>query len=88
MGFSIKKEVFKNKTFRLPESLLKECSEIANKNGISINEFVRQSLRFAIDNLEFPTENTDSFTDADSLTVKDLSEIIRASNKTDSPDGE
>lgn len=50
-GFKIKKEEYVNKTFRLKKSLIDSCSQIAADKDISLNEFVSQSLQFALDSL-------------------------------------
>lgn len=53
MAFKIVKEtdkpVIKMANFRLPESLLEELKEIADKEDISLTALVKQMLRFCID---------------------------------------
>lgn len=53
MKFKVVKEaskpVIKMANFRLPEPLLEELREVAEAEGISVTELVRQMLRFCID---------------------------------------
>ena len=53
----IKKEEYKNKTFRLPVSLVEELAEAAQKNDISMTQLVITLCRFGLDNLEYPEES-------------------------------
>ena len=39
-------------TLRIEESILEKIKEISNKEDLSINEVVNQSLKFAIDDYE------------------------------------
>lgn len=50
--FKIQKENHVTKTIRVPESLFEEVSKISQEKQISFNEFVNQSLRYALDNFE------------------------------------
>ncbi len=52
--FKVRKDYdeYQNKTFRIPTELVKELEIIANKNNISVNKLVIQSLQYALDNLD------------------------------------
>lgn len=55
MGLAFHKKTSKKYvqyTVRLEESILDKVKEIANKEDISINEVVNQSLQFAINDYE------------------------------------
>jgi hypothetical protein len=41
-----------NKTFRFPESLLTRLAKIADDNGISTNELLRQCAEYALSQME------------------------------------
>ena len=46
-----------NKTFRYPVSLIDKMSVIAQKENISLNNFVVQCCEFAIEHLDTPSKN-------------------------------
>ena len=52
MGFRLEKEEYINKTFRLPEELVRNCQEEASKRGVSLNYYVIQALQYSLDSLE------------------------------------
>lgn len=41
-----------NKTFRLPEEIVKKLDAIAGKNGLSLNRLVIQCLEYALENID------------------------------------
>lgn len=51
MQFKIEKPEYVNRTFRLTKELAETLSEIAQKEGISVNELVVQCCNFAISNM-------------------------------------
>lgn len=52
--FTVQKDYneYQNKTFRIPTVLVKELEKVADKNCISVNKLVIQSLEYALDNLD------------------------------------
>ena len=46
-----------NKSFRLPEELVKKIDALALKNNLSVNQLVIQCLNYAVNNLDNKTEN-------------------------------
>ena len=51
--FQVKKgEETVNKTFRIPKPLFDKMSDIAQREGVSLNNFVLQCCEYAIDNLK------------------------------------
>lgn len=55
--FEVKRaEETTSKTFRIPISLLEEMKTAAQRENVSLNNFVLQSCRFALENLK----NSDS----------------------------
>lgn len=44
-------------SFRIPKDLLNRIDKVANNNSLSRNEFMIQSLEFALENLVEPNEN-------------------------------
>jgi len=44
-------------SFRIPKDLLNRIDKVANDNSLSRNEFMIQSLEFALENLVEPNEN-------------------------------
>lgn len=54
MSFSIKKEEYVNKTFRLRKELVEKCSNEASARDVSLNSFVTAALEYALENLERP----------------------------------
>ena len=55
--FRIKKQTCENRTFRIPKDLLERLSVAATKAGVSANEFVVQSIEYALENLALDEEN-------------------------------
>ena len=55
--FRIKKQVCENRTFRIPKDLLERLSVAAASAGVSANEFVVQSIEFALENLVLDEKN-------------------------------
>lgn len=49
--FEIKKVQSFNKTIRMPEDLIAELENLANKNDISFNQLVVQCCEYALENL-------------------------------------
>ena len=45
-----------NKSFRLPEEIVKRLDKLAYKNNLSLNKLVIQCLDFALNNLESDDE--------------------------------
>jgi predicted HicB family RNase H-like nuclease len=41
-----------NKTFRFPESLIERLAKIADDNGISTNELLKQCAEYALSQME------------------------------------
>lgn len=50
--FKVKKEEFTNKTFRMPNDLVEQLQNVAQEQGVSLNQLVIQCCRYALDNLE------------------------------------
>jgi predicted HicB family RNase H-like nuclease len=55
--FELKKEEYANKTFRLPVSLIKELSRVAQKTGVSVNSLVVQCCNYALQEINFREES-------------------------------
>ncbi len=53
--FEIKKEEYVNKTFRMPVELVKDLETLAQQEKISLNNLVMQCCRYALDNLNKPS---------------------------------
>lgn len=51
MQFKIEKPEYVNRTFRITKELAETLSEIAQREGISVNELVVQCCNFAISNM-------------------------------------
>ena len=49
--FTVKKVEMVNKTFRLPEELVKRLGAVAQEQGVSMNNLVNQCCEYALDNL-------------------------------------
>ena len=49
--FEIEKPKMVNKTFRLPFTLVEQLSEVAQNQGISVNNLVKQCCEYALKNL-------------------------------------
>ena len=56
MQFKIEKPEYVNRTFRITKVLAEKLSEIAQSEGISVNELVVQCCNFAISNMEVTGE--------------------------------
>lgn len=52
MEFKIKKQEYVNKTFRMTKELSDRLAIAAQKEGVSMNEFVVQSCEFALENFK------------------------------------
>ncbi len=50
MEFKIKKQEYVNRTFRITKELAETLSQVAQEEGISVNELVVQSCQFALEN--------------------------------------
>lgn len=50
--FKVKKEEFTNKTFRMPNDLVEQLQNVAQEQGVSLNQLVIQCCQYALDNLE------------------------------------
>ena len=51
--FKVKKgEDTVNKTFRLPEALVNKMAKIAQSEGVSLNNFVTQCCKYALEHLQ------------------------------------
>lgn len=48
--FTVNKEEYINKTFRLKKALVSELEIYASENNVSVNELVSQCCRYALDN--------------------------------------
>ncbi len=51
MNFKIEKPEYVNRTFRITKELAESLSEIAQREGISVNELVVQCCNYAISNM-------------------------------------
>lgn len=53
-GFRIKKDYteYEYKSLRLPKELVDKVQSLANKNDLSFNKVVIQSLEYALDNID------------------------------------
>ena len=51
MEFKIKKPEYVNKTFRITKELCDLLSEVAQQEGISVNELVVQCCNYALSNM-------------------------------------
>lgn len=53
MGFVVKRsEAMQNKTFRFPVGLLERLERIAEKEGVSVNEVLRQAAEYALSDMK------------------------------------
>ncbi len=50
--FKVEKPEMINKTFRLPLKLVNEMQELAQNEGVSLNNLVIQCCEYALNNLE------------------------------------
>lgn len=51
MEFKIKKQEYVNKTFRITKELADQLSQVAQDEGVSVNELVVQSCQFALEHM-------------------------------------
>jgi len=49
--FAVRKTEMDNRTFRMPKDLIERLSEVAQKNGVSLNQLVIQCCEYALENL-------------------------------------
>lgn len=56
MEFKIKKQEYVNKTFRMTKELSDRLAIAAQKEGVSMNEFVVQSCEYALENFKSNNE--------------------------------
>lgn len=49
MEFEIKRQEYVNRTFRLTKELVDQLSQVAQQEGVSVNELVVQSCQFALE---------------------------------------
>jgi len=52
MPFTVEKEEYVNKTFRLPQKLVEKMGTICNKKNISLNKLVVLCINYALDDFE------------------------------------
>ena len=50
--FKVEKPEMVNKTFRLPAELVERLQSVAQNQGVSLNNLVRQCCEYALNNLE------------------------------------
>lgn len=50
--FKVEKEEMVNKTFRLPLSLVERLYTVAQNQGVSLNNLVKQCCEYALNNLD------------------------------------
>lgn len=50
--FRVEKQEHINKTFRMPMELVGELEQLAQREGVSLNQLIIQCCRYALDNLE------------------------------------
>lgn len=50
--FKVEKPDMVNKTFRLPAELVERLQVVAQNQGVSLNNLVRQCCEYALNNLE------------------------------------
>lgn len=50
--FKVEKEEMVNKTFRLPLKLVEKLYSVAQNQGVSLNNLVKQCCEYALDNLD------------------------------------
>ena len=58
--FHVKKPEYVNKTFRMPEELVKQLETVAQEKGVSLNNLVVQCCEYALENIdrtEFSEQN-------------------------------
>lgn len=57
MQFKIEKPEYVNRTFRITKELADNLSDIAQREGISVNELVVQCCNYAISNMDVTTDD-------------------------------
>ena len=50
--FKVEKEEMVNKTFRLPLKLVEKLYSVAQNQGVSLNNLVKQCCEYALENLD------------------------------------
>lgn len=55
MEFEIKRQEYVNRTFRLTKELADQLSQVAQQEGVSVNELVVQSCQFALEHMKKDT---------------------------------
>ena len=50
--FHVQKAEYTNKTFRMPNDLLKQMEALAQNKNISLNNLVVQCCKYALENIE------------------------------------
>lgn len=55
MKFEIKRQEYVNRTFRLTKELADQLSQVAQQEGVSVNELVVQSCQFALEHMKKDT---------------------------------
>lgn len=57
--FKVNKTEHVNKTFRLPQDLVKSLEKLAQEKGVSLNNLIIQCCEYALENLD-NSENKDT----------------------------
>lgn len=52
MAFTIQKEEYVNRTFRLSKKLVDRMESLCNEKGISLNKLTVQCIEYALSNLD------------------------------------
>ncbi len=50
--FRVEKTEYVNKTFRLPQELVQQLEQLAQTEGVSLNQLVLQCCNYALDHLD------------------------------------
>ncbi len=50
--FRVEKTEYVNKTFRLPQELVQRLEQLAQTEGVSLNQLVLQCCNYALDHLD------------------------------------
>ncbi len=58
--FTIKKQEYVNKTFRIPKELSESLSQCAQEQNISINQLVIQCCDYALSHMETDSPKTEN----------------------------
>jgi septin family protein len=59
-SFEVKKIISVNKTIRLPSDLCDTAEKLAERKGISFNQFILQAVKYAMENLKDDDETTNA----------------------------